>query len=188
MTGTEGRAGGDRVPDGEREVSVPGPALPGIERVLVGSRMLALIPVIVLVLATAADFVYGAALFIGDVADAAHSPFPLGNKAGALVLIIDLFLVGATTLIAALGFYELFVGAGPDFRARMPGWLVMRDLDDLKARVVSMLILVIAATFVDEVVIYHGGRDILYFGTAVAVVVAALTAYLRFGPGQHSAR
>jgi uncharacterized membrane protein YqhA len=175
----------DRGAAGERDVSLPGPAGPAVERALLGSRMLALIPVIVLMLATAGAFVYDAALFVHTVAEAVHSPFPEDGKAGTLLGIIDLFLVGATTLIAALGFYELYIGVSPGIRARMPAWLVMRDLDDLKARVVSMLILVAAAAFVDAVVNFTGGRDILYYGIAVAVVIGALTAYLRYGAGRH---
>lgn len=166
-------------------MSPPGGVRPGLERVLLGSRMLALIPVIVLVLATAGAFVFDAALFAHTVETTVHSPFPEDGKAGALLAVIDLFLVGATTLIAALGFYELFIGVSPGMRARLPDWLVMRDLDDLKARVVSMLILVAAAAFVDAVVNFQGGRDILYYGIAVAVVIGALTAYLRYGPGRH---
>jgi uncharacterized membrane protein YqhA len=169
----------------ERDVSLPGPIRPVLEYVLLESRLLALIPVIVLVLATAGAFVYDAVLFVHTVVDTVNSPFPEDGKAGTLLAIIDLFLVGATTLIAASGFYQLYVGASRRARARLPDWLVMRDLDDLKGRVVSMLILVAAAAFVDAVVNFHGGKDILYFGIAVAVVIAALTAYLRFGTGGH---
>lgn len=181
--GSQASADGAPGREGERDVSLPRPVGPGLERVLLASRTLTLIPVIVLVLATAGDFVYGTALFVRSVQDVVSHPFPLGNKAGALLLIIDLFLVGATTFIAALGFYELFIGVSAGVRSRLPGWLVMRDLDDLKARVVSMLILVTAASFVDDVVDFHGGHDILYFGIAAAVFIVALTAYLRFGAG-----
>jgi uncharacterized membrane protein YqhA len=171
----------DSARDDLDEVGLPGPIRPGIERALLGSRLLALIPVVVLVFATAGAFVYDAALFIHTIVDTVHSPFPEDGKAGTLLAVIDLFLVGATTLIAAIGFYELYIGVSPRTRARLPNWLVMHDLDDLKARVVSMLILVAAAAFVDGVVNFHGGKDILYYGVAVGVVIAALTAYLRFG-------
>jgi hypothetical protein len=48
---------------------------------------------------------------------------------------------------------------------------------------VSMLVLVAAVSFVDVVVDFHGGQDILYLGIAVALVIAALTAFLRYGTG-----
>ena len=57
----------------------------------------------------------------------------------------------------------------------------MHDLNDLKARVISMIILVAAVTFVDVVVESKSGLNTLYLGAAVALVIAALTAFLRFG-------
>ena len=44
-----------------------------------------------------------------------------------------------------------------------------------------MIILVAAVTFTDVVVESKAGLDTLYLGTGVAVVIAALTAFLRFG-------
>jgi uncharacterized membrane protein YqhA len=63
----------------------------------------------------------------------------------------------------------------------LPGWLKMDDLNDLKARVISMIILVAAVTFTDVAVESKGGLNTLYLGAGVAVVIAALTAFLRFG-------
>jgi len=47
--------------------------------------------------------------------------------------------------------------------------------------VISMIILVAAVSFVDVVVDSKGGLDTLYLGVGVAVVIAALTAFLHFG-------
>jgi uncharacterized membrane protein YqhA len=155
----------------------------GFEWGLLFSRLLILIPVIVLVLSAAASFIDDAALFIRTVIEVLTKPFPLGNRLSLLLLVIDLFLVGATLLIAAIGFYELFISRVDVGRRHggMPKWLVMNDLNDLKARVVSMLVLVTAVSFVDVVVDSHGDRDLLFLGVAVAVVIGALTAFLRFG-------
>jgi uncharacterized membrane protein YqhA len=64
---------------------------------------------------------------------------------------------------------------------RLPAWLKMHDLNDLKARVVSMIILVAAVAFVDVAVQSESSPNTLYLGAAVALVIAALTAFLRFG-------
>jgi len=153
---------------------------------LVLARGLVLIPVVVLVVAAAGSFVYGSALFIWLAIDVFPHPFPVGNRIGIFLVVVDLFLIGATLLIAAIGFYELFIsGAGRGGRrAYLPVWLVMNDLNDLKARVVSMLVLVAAVSFVDVLVDFHGGNDILFIGIAVAVVIAALTAFMRYGAGR----
>ena len=56
----------------------------------------------------------------------------------------------------------------------------MHDLNDLKARVISMIVLVAAVTFTDVAVETEGGLNTFYLGAAVALVTAALTAFLRF--------
>ncbi|HCU96158.1 MAG TPA: hypothetical protein DHU96_26930 [Actinobacteria bacterium] len=153
------------------------------EQVLSLSRIVIVVPVIILLLASLASFAYGTYVFARSVADIVDDPHVTSKNLGFLLLLTDLFLVGATLMIAAFGLYELFIsridteGAG----MRLPGWLKMNDLNDLKARVISMIILVAAVSFVDVVVEFKGGLDTFYLGVAVAVVIAALTVFLRFG-------
>jgi len=162
----------------------PWPRLEGnFERGLSLFRITVIIPVIVLLLSALASFVYGTDVFVRSVTSFVEKPQLTSHNLGFLLLLTDLFLVGATLMIAAFGFYELFIGRidanGPGMR--LPGWLKMDDLNDLKARVIQMIILVAAVTFTDVVVESRAGLDTLYLGTGVAVVIAALTAFLRFG-------
>lgn len=153
------------------------------ERFLALARFLVLIPVIVLVLAAVWAFVYAVAVFIASVPPTLEHPLPVGHKLGVFVVEIDLFLIGATLIIAAYGFYELFISKiDPGGRmGGVPRWLEMRDLNDLKARVTSMLILVAAVTFVELVLKGLTGPDAIYVGAGDALVIAALTAFLVFG-------
>jgi len=155
----------------------------GFERALGLSRVVVIVPVIVLLLSAMSSFAYGTDVFVRSVARVVKDPELTSHNIGFLLLLTDLFLVGATLMIAAFGFYDLFitrVEAGG--LSRLPGWLRMRDLGDLKARVISMIILVAGVTFVDVAVdSTGGGLDTLYLGAAVALVIAALTAFLRFG-------
>lgn len=114
----------------------------------------------------------------------------MGNKIGLFLVVIDLFLIGATLLIAAIGFYELFasrVDVGTDTRM-VPQWLAMRDLNDLndllndlKVRIVGMLVLVAAVSFVQAVVDFADARKVLESGAGIAAFIVALTAFIRFG-------
>lgn len=155
----------------------------GFESFLVLARVMVLVPVIVLVLAAAGIFAYATVVFFVSMPAVFGHPVPVGHKLAVFVVEIDLLLIGATLLIAAFGFYELFISriGNAAGRRELPGWLVMRDLNDLKARVASMLILVAAVTFVDMVLQENLGPDILYLGVAVALVIGALIAFLRFG-------
>ena len=180
--------GGSPQPEAETADSVrkvnPWLGLEGrFEQALSLSRIVVVVPVIVLLLAAISSFAYGTDVFVRSVSRVVEDPNLTSHNLGFLLLLTDLFLVGATLMIAAFGFYDLFITRiDSDSRSlRLPGWLRMRDLNDLKARVISMVILVAAVTFVDVVVESEGGLNTLYLGAAVALVIAALTAFLHFG-------
>ena len=153
------------------------------ERGLSLSRVVVIVPVIILLLSAMASFAYGTDVFVRSVANVIDDPELTTHNLGFLLLLTDLFLIGATLMISAFGFYDLFIGTigASDPAARLPSWLRMHDLDDLKARVISMIVLVAAVSFVDYVVESRGGLDTLYLGVGVGVVIAALTAFLHFG-------
>ena len=160
------------------------PRLEGsFEGVLSLSRVVVVVPVIVLLLSAISSFVYGTDVFFRSVTRVVDDPQLTSHNLGFLLLLTDLFLVGATLMIAAFGLYDLFITRIDAGRRslRLPAWLEMHDLNDLKARVISMIILVAAVTFVDVVVESKSGLNTLYLGAAVALVIAALTAFLRFG-------
>jgi uncharacterized membrane protein YqhA len=153
------------------------------EWVLSWSRIVVVVPVIVLLLAGISSFAYGTDVFVRSIARVVEDPELTSHNLGFLLLLTDLFLVGATLMIAAFGFYDLFIASmdAGGSSLRLPAWLRMRDLNDLKARVISMVILVAAVTFADVAVESEGGLNTLYLGAAVALVIIALTAFLRFG-------
>lgn len=157
-----------------------------VERALGLARVLVIVPAVVLVLAAVGAFVYGTAVFVDSVRQIAEHPLPVGSNIGRFLLVIDLFLVGATLLIAAIGLYELFVGRleGGGL-SRLPAWLQMDDLNELKARVIAMVVLVVAVSFVETVVDVANARRVLETGVGIGAVIVALTAFLRFSGGGH---
>jgi uncharacterized membrane protein YqhA len=151
------------------------------ERALTASRLLTLIPVVFLLLDAAGSFIYGTDIFVRRASDVISEPAKIGGRLGIFLIVMDTFLVGATLMIAAFGFYELFVIKGESSSALwLPKWLRMRDLEDLKARVVSMLILVAAITFVDRTVESQDQQEILFLGIGISIIIAALTTFLWF--------
>jgi len=177
-------------PDGEeakqREVdpATRAPVTPeeDVERFLAWSLRLAYIPVAVLLLAGLGAFVYGTALFVNSVGHVVDHPFPIKHQIGLFLEVIDLFLIGATLLISAVGFFELFIyEVHRDGSTRIPTWLHMRDLNDLKARVIAMIVLVVSVSFVELVVDSPSGQQVLDLGGGIAAVVVALTVFLRLG-------
>jgi uncharacterized membrane protein YqhA len=173
----QGRVGGEK--DRERVTSSWEATF---ERLLVSSLRLAYVPVAMLLLAGLGAFVYGIVVFVDAVRQIADRPFPVGHHIGLFLLDIDLFLIGATLLISAVGFYELFIREiRTDGALPIPGWLEMRDINDLKARVIAMIVLVLSVSFVEVVVDVPSGHQVVDLGGAIAAVIVALTIFLRLG-------
>ncbi len=158
------------------------------EQGLSAVQLAVLLPVVVLLVSGIGVFIYGTVIFIHAISAISGHLYAHHNL-GLLLTEIDLFLIGVTMIIAGFGLYELFISradyAGPgraDGAGRvLPAWLVMNDLNDLKARILSMIVLIAAVSFVDVLVEFGPARDVLYVGAGVAVMILALTVYLRFG-------
>ena len=76
------------------------------------SRLLVLIPVIFLLLDAAGSFVYGSDILVRSATGLISEPAKIGGRLGLFLIVMDTFLVGATLMIAAFGFYELFIVKG----------------------------------------------------------------------------
>jgi uncharacterized membrane protein YqhA len=158
------------------------------EQILAASLHTVIVPVAILVLAALGAFAYATLVFIHSIVAVVEHPLPVGGQIGLFLLDIDLFLIGATLLLSGIGFYELFIGdIQSDHDKPMPAWLQMHDLNDLKARVIGMLVMVVSVNFVETVVDAPSGRYALELGAGIAAVIVALTVFLSFsGHGSES--
>jgi uncharacterized membrane protein YqhA len=91
--------------------------------------------------------------------------------------VIDVFLLGTVLFIVSAGLYQLFI----DPSIELPGWLNVRTLEDLKAKLVGVIVVAILVAFLGAAVDWHvgDGFDILAVGLAVAAVVLAATFAVR---------
>lgn len=88
--------------------------------------------------------------------------------------IFDLFLLGTVMLIMAMSLYELFIDSELNLASR----LQIHTFDDLKTSLVSVVIAVMAVTFLGHVMSWNGESDLMGIGAAVALVIVALNFYL----------
>jgi uncharacterized membrane protein YqhA len=150
-----------------------------IKALLNHARYLVIVAVAGSMLASLALIVYGGIEAVVLVVDAIQTATVSAKGAKLLALsfieVVDLFLLGTVFLIIALGLYELFISSD----LKLPGWLVIRTLDDLKSKLVGVVIVVLAVLFLGNVVTWDGERDLLGFGTSIALVIAALTWFLQ---------
>lgn len=139
------------------------------------SRYIILIPVLSSLLGAFVLMVYGA---LQTLVETWHSLelMAQGGKSGikdesiAFIELVDVFLLATVLYIIAVGLYELFIG-----KLDLPEWLLITSLDDLKAKLISVIVTVLAVLFLGYVVKWKGGNDILWLGGAIALVIFALT-------------
>jgi uncharacterized membrane protein YqhA len=144
-------------------------------RVLGTSRYLIIIAVISILLAATALLIYGAMETAG-ILRSFFDPVITGPKgAKALILafieLTDLFLLATVLYVIAIGLFELFV----DDRLDLPEWLEIHDLNDLKEKLIGVLVVVMAVLFLGQLVTWDGERNLLSLGGGIALVIAALT-------------
>ena len=144
--------------------------------VLERSKYLALIGVIALLFAAIAAFVWGTLKTVDTISLVLSS---LGRDKAItveLIEIVDSFLIATALLIFSVSLYELFIGD-----LDMPEWMVAHNLHDLKTKLSSLIIMVMAVKFVEKLVDVKDYGNVLNFGVAVTLVSGALIAFGYFG-------
>ncbi len=92
--------------------------------------------------------------------------------------VIDMFLLAMVLYIFALGLYELFVG-----KLNVPPWLSIESVDQLKAKLASVVILFVAIAYVKLLVDWQNPVDTLLFGAATGILIAVLIQYYKAKEG-----
>jgi uncharacterized membrane protein YqhA len=148
-----------------------------MRRLIAATRYLIIVPSIGSFIAATALIIYGSVEIAQLIGESVTQGVD-GKAAKVLALhfieVVDLFLLATVLYIIALGLYELFV----DDRLVLPHWLTIHDLDDLKNKLTGVVILVMGVLFLGQVVTWDGQRDLLHYGAAIALVIAALTYFL----------
>ncbi len=141
-------------------------------RIISASRYLIAIAAAAILLLATALLLYGAAQTYVLLAGIAAGSLA---KSKALVLaaieLVDLLLLATVLYVIAIGLYELFI----DDQLPLPEWLEIHSLDDLKDKLIGVVVLVMAVLFLGQLIGWDGQRDLLSFGAATALVIAALT-------------
>jgi uncharacterized membrane protein YqhA len=145
------------------------------QRLLASSRYVILIAILGTFLSSIVMLAFGV-LSVVEIAIDAIVAFDLSSHgveelAVEFIKLTDVFLLGTVLYIVALGLYELFI----DPTLPLPTWLIIKDLEHLKEKLLGVIIVLLGVTFLGEVVSWNGQTDILRLGVAIALVIAALS-------------
>jgi uncharacterized membrane protein YqhA len=86
---------------------------------------------------------------------------------------VDAILLGTVLLVIGYGLYELFV----DPELTVPDWLQVHDLDDLKSKLIGVVVAIIAVVFVGVFVDANRADEVLSYGIGAGALVAGLAVF-----------
>lgn len=151
-----------------------------IRKFIASTRFLMLIPAAGTLIASLAVLIFGGSETLRAVMGTMDGTLlAKGTKTVLLkyIEIIDLFLIGTVFYITALGLYELFI----DDQVITPAWLHITHLDDLKAKLLSVVVVILVVVFLGQVINWEAGWEILGLGAGIGMVILAVTYFLRRG-------
>ena len=146
---------------------------------LAACRFLLIIPVFGCVVLTAGAVIMGVGRIFAALGTHIQNP-DFSEKASktmavAIIEIIDLFLVGTVSYIAAIGLYKLFI-AQED--VELPVRLKIRNLQDLENKIIGVIIAALAVAFLGQAAGPYDPNALLGYGGGIALVIAALAFFM----------
>jgi len=144
--------------------------------ILEKSKYLALIGVLALLLAAIAAFAWGTLKTVDTISLVIRS---LGRDKAItveLIEIVDSFLIATALLIFTVSLYELFID-----KLDLPEWMLAHNLYELKTKLSSVIVLVMAVKFLEKLLEVKDAASLLQIGAATALMSAVLIAFGYFG-------
>jgi uncharacterized membrane protein YqhA len=148
-----------------------------VERRIISASRYLIVIAVVCIFATATTLLcYGALETYTQIAKLFSGETAKGAKGLILAAIelVDLFLLATVLYVIAVGLYELFI----DDNLPLPAWLEIHNLDDLKDKLIGVVVVVMGVLFLGELIAWDGQSNLLGLGGGIALVIAALTYFV----------
>ena len=140
-------------------------------RKLVGlTRYTVFVPAIASILGALFLMAQGSIAVVITVINSVVEQTPLKDVIVEVLTAVDAILLGTVLLVIGYGLYELFV----DTELDVPAWLQIKDLDDLKSKLIGVVVAIIAVVFVGVLVDSTRAGDVLAYGAGAGAVVLGL--------------
>ncbi len=141
------------------------------------SRYVVVIAVIAVMLLSVSLFLLGTISAVQSVIRAWRELFLQGNTGGTELVVETLAVIGV--MLRAVVFYIIGVGLYSLFirPLNLTTALGVETLADLEAKVISVVVVILAVRFLQEFVQWRQPVELAYFGVTMAVVIAALVLF-----------
>ena len=137
------------------------------------SRFVVAVPAIGSILGSFTLMVIGTWEIIRSMIKLFDTSVPLKESVVTILTAVDTLLLATVLLVIGYGLYELFV----DTNVQLPPWLEIRSLDDLKAKLIGVVVAIIAVVFLGELVDASDPNDVMLIGIGSGAVVIGLAGF-----------
>ena len=145
----------------------------GMKRLLELTRYAVVIPSFAAILGALLLMVQGSVEMVAVVIESVSDQTTLKVVIVDVLTAIDAILLGTVLLVIGFGLYELFI----DTNIQVPDWLRVQDLDDLKSKLIGVVVAIIAVVFVGIFVDSNRASDVISYGVGAGALVVGLAIF-----------
>ena len=159
-----------------------------MKKILGLTRYAVVVPALASILGALLLMAQGSISMVMVVIDAISTEPTLKDTIVDVLTAVDAILLGTVLLVIGYGLYELFIDADID----VPLWLRVRDLDDLKSKLIGVVVAIIAVVFVGVFVDSNRAADVISYGVGAGALVVGLAVFAfatkKDGPNNRSSK
>lgn len=144
-----------------------------MRKILAYTRYAVVVPAVASMIGALLLMVQGSIEIVSVVVKAVLEGTYLKSTIVDVLTAVDAILLGTVLLVIGYGLYELFV----DDLLEVPAWLQVKNLDDLKSKLIGVVVAIIAVVFVGVFVDANRAEDVVAYGVGAGVLVAGLALF-----------
>lgn len=144
-----------------------------MNRILANTRYAVFIPAIASILGALLLMFQASVEMVRVIIDAVTEGTKLKLTIVEVLTAVDGILLGTVLLVIGYGLYELFI----DDDLEVPVWLQVHDLDDLKSKLIGVVVAIIAVIFVGIFVDVDRAGDVISYGVGAGALVTGLAIF-----------
>ena len=144
-----------------------------MKRIMGLTRYAVFVPAIASIIGALLLMAQGSLAMVMAVIDTISNGYGLKETIVAVLTAVDAILLGTVLLVIGYGLYELFIDADLE----VPQWLRVYDLDDLKSKLIGVVVAIIAVVFVGVFVDSNRASDVISYGVGAGALVVGLAIF-----------
>jgi uncharacterized membrane protein YqhA len=144
-----------------------------MKRIMGLTRYVVFVPAIASIIGALLLMAQGSLAMVMAVIDTISNGYGLKETIVEVLTAVDAILLGTVLLVIGYGLYELFIDADLE----VPQWLRVYDLDDLKSKLIGVVVAIIAVVFVGVFVDSNRASDVISYGVGAGALVVGLAIF-----------